>query len=373
MTEKASWVERAEAALDGRGHEPELTLLLGQRPPVLDGEGSDAMLAPWLAGFLWAAAIFREAQSGQTDPLALLLRWLALGLSVRALRLTWRLLLRVKLWIEAPRYRLAISDGGLLLRTPQVDIPVAKTDVVEAREQGDWRTRSGRRFHDVYVVTRPETGRVAVTLPPVLDETPGLLAERLMRWCGPPSAEPPTYPAPDPLPSKLYDAVAAGESVPGVIALHHGSRWLERGPYFTFLLGLVLLERWLALGQELRLKLGVAPVALIVTCVVIVPALWTWTTRRMLAPRRGLSLVLTPSELMLRTGSGIHRVGWASLKRVSIEGRRSWSILTGNQMQRSLLLVRQNDPEIRYDEVFLGAPAEVVAGLIEGYRRGRLP
>lgn len=371
--EGQSWVARAEAALDGRGASPGITLLTGRRPPLLDGEGSDALVAPLIAGFLWTAAIFLEAQSGQTAPVALLLRWLALGLSVRAFRLVWRLLLRLKLWVDAPRYGLAIADEGLLLRTPTFDVPLSKPDVVNAVEQGDWRTRSGRRFHQVYLVTKPTTGRLFVALPPVLDETPGLLAERLMRWCAPPSAEPPTFPPPDALPSKVYEEAAGGGTAPGVIALPHGTGWLERGPYFTVLLGVTLLERWLHLGQEARVSLGLAPVALIATCIAVVPLAWHRITLRLLAPRRGLSLVLTPAEMLLRTGSGIHRVAWREIKRVTIESRRSWAILSGTQHRRNVLIERREEPEVRYDEIFLGAPAEVVTSLIDAYRRGLLP
>lgn len=369
----SSWVTNAEAALEGRGTSPGITLLTGRRPPLLDGEGSDALTAPLFAGFLWAAAFFLEAQSGQTAQVALLLRWLALGLSVRALRLVWRLLLRVKLWVDAPRYALAIADEGLLLRTPTFDIPLAKVDVVSAVEQGDWRTRSGRRFHQVYLVTKPSTGRLFVALPPVLDDTPGLLAERLMRWCEPPSAEPPAFPPPDALPSKVYEEAARGEPAAGVIALAHGNAWLERGPYFTVLLGVTLLERWLHLGQEARVSLGLAPVALIATCILLVPVIWHRVTLRLLSPRRGLSLVLTPAEMLLRTGSGIHRVAWREIKRVTIESRRSWAILSGTQHRRNVLIERREEPEVRYDEIFLGAPAEVVTSLLDAYRRGLLP
>lgn len=370
-----SWVTRAEAALDGRRADPDVTLVSPQRPALLDGDGGEALIAPLLAGFLWAAAIFRELQSGQTDPLALLLRWLALGLSVRAARLLWQLGTRFKLWLQAPRYGMAITDEGFLLRMPTLDLPVAKGDVIDVREQGDWRTRSGRRFHHVYVATRPSSGRILVTVPPVLDDNPGLLAERLMRWLGPPPTldQEHVFPAPDPLPSKLYEAAAAGEAPSGVIALRHGSAWVERGPYFTVLLGLTLLERWLSLDAALRTRLGPAPLALIVTCTLIVPFAWWRMTRRHLAPRRGLSLVLTPAEMLLRTPSGIHRVPWKSLQRVSIEAKRAWSILSGNRIQRSLLIERHNEPQIRYDEVFLGMPAEAVAAIVDAYRRGRLP
>jgi hypothetical protein len=69
----------------------------------------------------------------------------------------------------------------------------------------------------------------------------------------------------------------------------------------------------------------------------------------------------------------IHRVPWRSLKRVSVESKRSWSLLSGNQQRRALLIERTGDAEIRYEEVFLGLPAEAVAGLADAYRRGRLP
>ena len=113
------------------------------------------------------------------------------------------------MWREAQRYKLALADDGLLLRTPEADFAVAKEDVLDVREHGAWGERSGRRWADVYIVTRPSSGRTHLALPPVFTLTPGVLAERLMRWRG--AIEVPgsgaREPEPAALPSKIFDVV----------------------------------------------------------------------------------------------------------------------------------------------------------------------
>jgi len=40
---------------------------------------------------------------------------------------------------------------------------------------------------------------------------------------------------------------------------------------------------------------------------------------------------------------------------------------------KTLVLKRKDEPPIRYDEAFLGVPAEVAQALLDAYRTGALP
>jgi len=167
--------------------------------------------------------------------------------------------------------------------------------------------------------------------------------------------------------------VAAGERPPGVAVIEHGRGWLRRGPYATMLLGVAALEGWLRSTEATRAQLGATAPLVVVLCLLIVPVLWVVLTRRDMAPRKGIALLLTPAELMLRTRSGVHRVGWPQVARVEIASRTAWSILFGAHESRSLIVHRKGDDPISYAEPFLGAPAEVVQSLCESYRKGTSP
>lgn len=371
-----SWVERAERALDRGSGAEDVEVVPKSSAPLLDALGVRAVLSPLLAGFVWATAVFREeVVAHPLDPIALLLRLLAIGLSVRALLLGASWLRRVGAALQRGRYHLALTDEGLLLRTPLTDYAVARDDVVAVTERGDWRTRrTSRRWSDVYVVTDPESGSLYLSLPPFFDRTPGALAERLMRWRGvPETPEEPRYAEPHKLASKLYDEVAAGKRPPGVAVIRHGKGWLTRGPYASLLLGVALADGYLRLPAPARMQIGPLPPILILVSLALVPLAWIWITRRHVRPRKGLALVLTPAEMLMRTLSGIHRVRWKNLEAVRIDARKTWSLLEGAHDARNLLILRKGQPEIRYDEAFLGLPAEVAVALCNAYKDGRLP
>lgn len=368
----SDWIARCEAALRGEPA-PGVDRLPPARPPLLDARGRRALLVPLTAGFLWAAVVFREGLAHPLDPLALLLRLLALAATLRALVALALLGARVRELLRRDRYGLALADEGLLLRTPRTDFAVPKHEIVDVVEHGAWQDRGAQRWADVYVVTRPDSGRLHLSLPPFFAHTPGVLAERLMRWRG--VAEAPAEPEPrEPaeLASKLFDAVAAGERPAGVAVIEHGRGWLRRGPYATVLLGVAALEGWLRSSEAVRAQLGATAPLVIALCLLVVPVLWIVLTRRDMAPRRGIALVLTPAELLLRTRSGVHRVRWSQVARVEVASRTAWSILFGAHESRSLIVHRKDDDPISYAEPFLGAPAEVVLALCEGYRRGGL-
>jgi hypothetical protein len=368
-----SWIAQAEAAMRGE-QVPEIELLEAHGPPILDAAGRRALIAPLLAAFMWAAAWFREGLAHPLDPIALLLRLLALALSVRALLLGTLLWRRIRALAQRRRYKLALCDQGLLLRTPRADFALQKDDVVDICEQGSWQEHGGARWADVYVVTRPDSGRLFTAIPPLFARTPGVLAEQLMRWRGA-SPQPATPGSEEPaeLASKLFDAVAAGERPAGTAVIGHGGGWLRRGPYATVLLGVALLDGILRMPAPARARLlpTVAPIAAL--CVLIVPALFVLLGRRELAARKGIALLLTPSELLLRTRAGVQRMRWSELGRLQITARSSWSMVEGPRQTRSLLIEPKDGEPIRCMEASLDAPAEVVAALCDGYRKGLLP
>jgi hypothetical protein len=368
----ANWVERAEAALRG---EPaaDVEIVPHGRPAILDAAGRRAVVAPFAAGFLWAGAIFREGLSDPLDGLALLLRLLALAATLRAAIGLGLLGRRLRQVARSRRYALALTDHGLLLRTPETDYALAKDDILDVREHGDWHGRGARRWADVYLVTRPASGRLHLALPPLFERTPGVLAERLMRWRG--VVEPRERPAEAPveLPSKLFEAVAAGEQAEGVTAIGHGRGFLRRGPYATVLLGAAILDGLLRSSPVVRERLGAAAPAVLALCLLVVPILWWLVARRALAARRGVALLLTPAELLQRTPAGVQRLRWSQITRIEIAARTAWSILHGAHEARSVVLHAKNGGDTRVAEAFLDVPAEVAAGLCEGYRKGALP
>lgn len=370
------WIRRAELALGGAGAGPEDVVLRGHRPVVLDAEGIRAVAAPLLAAVIWSAVVFREQLSGTSiDPIALGLRVVAWGLTLRVFLLGARLLERVRIGMAAPRCSLVITPEGLLVRMPEVDVVVPRESVLGVVEHGSWQHRAGgRRYSEVYLVTDPASGRTHLTLPPIFDETPGRLAERLMRWRG--AWEEPELegrPGPHELASKVFDEAAAGRAEPGVTPVRHGRGWVRKGPYVVVLLALAAVEGIARGGAAVWEATGPALAGGLLLSLVAVLARWTWMQRREIAPRKGLSMVLTPAELLIRTRRGMLRTRWADLVNASVSTRRSWSVLEGAHEARQLVLSRRGSPPIRYDEPYLGLPVEVAQVLIEAYRVGRLP
>jgi len=389
MSER-SFVERAEEALRTGQSAGDVRVIAAQAPPVLDAAGRRALMAPFFAAFMWAAVVFRATLEQEPrfglDPIGLVFRVLALALTVRTVLLGMQLWPRVRAWLDKSRYALVLTDDGLLLRTPVADYPVAKDDIVDIQEHGAWRDNSGRRWAYVYLITRPDSGRYYLALPPLFETTPGVLAERLMRWRG---ARPEPRDVSDqaedsnassPLPSKLFDQAAAGETLPGSVVIKHGNAYLRRGPYATVLLGLAVLTDWAMLPESARVHGSMLAPAVMGFSLLAVPAFWFVAMRNDLKPRKGIALVLTPAEMLMRTRAGVHRVAWTEVQKLEITSRTGWSVLLGPHPQRTLIIRRKpskaapnEDNAITYVEEFLGEPAEVVVSLGDGYRKGILP
>lgn len=375
MTIDDAWIDRARAyGVDqrrARDASDEAEIIPGQRPAVLEGDGVRALLVPMLAAVAWVGAAFRELVSDALDPLALLMRLLALGLSIRGLVLLFGLVARLRMWSIARRSFLVLTRHGLFASIGGRELAVPRDVVVAALEPSMWQRRSaGRRYAPVVVITSESP--TFVTLPPIFDDTPSMLAERLMRWRGVVEVpDEPTFPAPQGLASQVYDDAARGIAAPGVLTVPHGTRWLLRGPFLPLVLGALVVDGLARVTSTQRIAL--APVAL-GSVLLAASVAWGWyfLTRREITPRRGLAMVLTPSELLLRTRSGVLRTPWSSIEKIAIESKLGSSLLLGVHEVRTLVIVRRSEPVIRYDEAFLGHPAEAVRALLDAARTGRL-
>jgi hypothetical protein len=374
----SNWIRDAEAALTTRKLSPESTtdidIVDTHSPTLIDASGARALLSPFLAGFMWAAVVFRETQSHSSlDPLALLLRVLALAMTLRTVAVLWRFGQRLRLLLQWRRYGLVVTDQGLLFRTPDRDVVVPRADVLDVREQNAvaGSSRSGGGTADVYVVTHPATARTHIALPPVFAASPRALAERLMRWRGLGGESTPLpEDCPEALPSKLWERVAAGEILSGVVAIRHGRAWMKRGPYASMLLGLAVLDGFVRLPTQAAQAINPLPALLLAAALVIVPAAWFLFTRGTLRDRKGLAVVLSPKEFLSRERGGIIRAAWSSVVGVEIVGRSSWSLMQGGFTTRTLIVRRRRgEADVQVAEAFMATPIEVVAGLCDAYRK----
>ncbi|MCC6383375.1 MAG: hypothetical protein IT304_12785 [Dehalococcoidia bacterium] len=321
-----------------------------------------------------AIAILRPGSHSPFDAIGLLLRLVAYLFAVRAGIGLVLLGGRVVLAVRRRAYALAIGEPGLVLVTPGATHAVKRSDVLGIAERGHWQGRGARRFAPVYVVVRPGAGPTFLELPPIFEDSPGVLAERLMRWRGPlPEEREPEPVDPGVIASALYEQVAAGSIPEGTTAIRHGWRFLAQGPYATMMLAVALLDGWLRMGAVDRAALGWLPLVWLGITFLVVPLGWLALMWREIGPRRGLALVMTPSELLIRTRRGLTRVPWGEVAKVGIEEKTRWSVVLGQHARRQLAIERRDEDAsvIRYDEHFLGAPAEVVETLVNAYRKGR--
>ena len=371
-----SWVRRAERLLDRKAAPgDDEARLLGQRPVLLDTETTKAAVAPVLAAITWSAAVFREMVSPTSlDPIGMVLRAVALGLTLRVLLLGGLLVRRLRVWMEAPRWGLALTPDGLLLRTPTHDVAIPREDVIAVVERDKWQERrAGRRWTEVFVVLNPELGRTHVALPPVFEDTPGLLTERLMRWRGAAPEPREIDREPAKLASRVYDRATQGLVEPGTTVLRHDRSWLKKAPYAVVIVGVVAVEAVFRAGSTVWEALEPWMIAGMFVALLAIPLRWVWMTRREVTPRKGLAMVLTPAELLIRTRQGILRSRYKDIAKVSLDAKTKWSVLEGAHSARQLVLPRRHAGTIRYDEPYLGYPVEVVKALIDAYRYGWLP
>jgi hypothetical protein len=350
------------------GDEPEATpgeTLPGHPPAGVFGPFAIALAALGIALATWTLSFVREEATDNTvDPAAVLLRIVALALTIRALGRLTRSLRQVAAYLSARRQRLHLGPSALTLTSGEGKLSIARDDIVAIREEGAFGERSRPSYARVFVIS--SGARAFVEIAPIFDASATALAERLMRWLGPPRVTPPSAVALTA--SREYDEAAGGRLGPGVTAFRHGYAWLKRGPYASLLVGVAFLDSLLRSQTMAWSDFRAWLVPIILVALLVVPLGWIAITSTILRPRKGLSLVVTPSRVLLRTERGTMAVPYETVARVGLHERRSWSIVDGLHWTRALVIERRNETPIRYDEAFLGAPIEVVIALIEARR-----
>jgi hypothetical protein len=369
-----SWVDNATAALNGQKRDA-IEVVASQRPPVIDADGIQAATAPFLAVFVWMAAHLRETIVGHPlDVWALMLRLLALALTVRALILGRHLIKRLLGWVNPSRYGLALAPEGLVLRTPRGDTAISREDIVDIRECSRQSDRSGRRWLEVFLVINPETGRTWVPIDPFLDAKSSVLAARLTRWRGPVTAsDAESFPDPDRHAGTLFKEVDAGSRLQGITVVPLGRAWLKRGPYASVLLGLAVLDGFIRFKPMARATTAPTVPLAIAICLIAVPVVWLVVVHRQLGPLTRAALLMTPAGILIRIRSGIDQIRWPQLFRVDIDSKRVWSMFEGMYESRSIVYYGEDGFTVSINEAYLGMPADVVVAVAQAYLSRVLP
>jgi hypothetical protein len=332
-------------------------------PPLVDGNAVGAFLWP-LAAVALLLARHRLGEEQERWGAVILVTFAAAVAVVRAGVLLHRVASRQLRWLSCYLAgRLTLGDDALQFAHSGATVTVRRGEVIAIRERGHWRQRRrARRGTAVFVVVAPATGRTHLSLPPVFDRTPGVLAERLMRWAPTPHLS--AGPAPEcaALPSKVYDAAAAGTLAAPAVGIPAGRGWLRSGPYATVLLGAAAAAGAPPVFADTARYLAAA--------LLLLPLAWLIGTLREVRPRKGVALVLSPAEMLFRTRAGTVSVPWASVARIHSADRPRFTLLDGYHRARRLVVERRDGATIRYDEAFLGVPVEVVVALAEWLRRG---
>lgn len=344
-----------------------MTTLKGQRPPLLRGEGWRGLVYPLLAAALVAAALDREStMKAALDPVALGLRAIAIALALRSLPAMRALGRRLRLALGASAQTLSLEDDALVWTGPTGERRIEREALVRVHV-GDGHLELPR----VWLVHRPSAGVALTDLPPVFDSTPKALAARIDQWRGDVEApESVDYPKPAREGSKVYDRAAKGDIPAGVAVVRHGVQWLRRMPFAAVLAAGVFLDGAFRTPSLQLGYLGLLPIVGVVVCTAI-PLGWIVVALRHVRPRRGLALVATPAEILMRTREGILRASWAHLESITLSREPALTVLEGWTQRRRVILKRDGERNpIRYDEAFLGAPADAVVALLEAYRSG---
>lgn len=341
--------------------------LRGHRPPLLRGEGWRGLVYPLLAVGLVVVAFDRESSmKAALDPVALGLRAIAIALALRSLPALRALGRRLRLAAKASAHTLRLDEDALVWTGPDGEHRIERDALVRVHV-GDGHLELPR----VWLVHRPVDGVALTGLPPLFDDSAEALGKRIEQWRGeieaPATVE---HPKPAREGSKVYDAAADGSVAPGAAVIRHGLGWLRRVPFAAVLAAGVFLDGAFRTPSLQLGYLGLLPIVGVVVCTAI-PFGWILVALRHVRPRRGLALVATPAEILMRTRDGILRASWAHLESISIRREPALTILEGWTQRRRVILKRDGERNpIRYDEAFLGVPADAAVALLESYRAG---
>lgn len=369
-----SWIDKARVALDGK-HDADVEVVGKRRPPVFDIDGVQAVTAPLVAACAWLGAIFRESVIGHPlDFWALLLRLFGLALTIRAVLLGWSLYNRIRAWLNTEKYGLALTREGLLLRTPGGDKALSREQIIGIRECSRQSGRTGHRWRDLYLVTRPETGSLYVAVGPFFDASSSILAARLTRWLGPVTPQASSgYPNPNQPADMLFKQVRAGQRPQGVLAIPFGRAWIKRAPYASVLLGFAVLDGFIRFEPLAGTTIAPTVPLAIAICLIAVPLVWLIMVRRQLGPITRAALLMTPAALLISIRAQIEQISWSQYLRAEIVTKNVWSMLEGTYESRSIVCSDDQGFTVTISEAYLGIPAEVIVAAAEAYQQQILP
>lgn len=359
-------------ALSGRSAAG-VEVVRGQRPALLDGDAARALSAPFLAGFMVAAALLRaQIAASPFDLLTLLLRTAAFAFCLRALILIAAFVLRLRKDMNASAHALAFSRDGILWQSPAGERFARRADVIALSVPSVRASRlmlEARR--PLLVVTRPETGGLYWALPPYFSASADILRARLERALTLDAGTddmPPRPPPPEPA-SERYQRATDGKASKADCVVPEGYSYRLRGPYGV-LLGLVFALDALRVAGAQRVIL-LQPVLLSCLLAISMPLVWLWLMKRKAAARLGIAMLLTPEELVVRGKHGVVSVPYHQLGDVEVRLKDIWSPFVGSYTTRNLIITTKDGATMTFDGGFLGVPPEVVAELCTAYRRGR--
>lgn len=301
-----------------------------------------------------------------TDALDLALRMLALATSFRAVVAIASAATRHARHRRARGSALVMLDDALVVLAPSGDRAIARANVAGVH---GGRTRDGAE--ELLVFLRPPEPGTALVLPISSTVPAQVAASRIGRWIdelGVPEHRDPSG-VPSRAPAADYDRIASGGAQPGEAAVPTSFAWLERGPFAALAFVVILAERSRHLPADVHLG---TPVFALATACVLLPAAFLLNGLRRARTMRGAALVCTPSELLVRHAKGIHRAPWTDVSDVRLVTRKSWTLLSGVAVERSLLVERVSHASISFDERLLGWSAPAVRALIDAYCNGHL-
>jgi hypothetical protein len=365
------WADVLRRAAQGSA-QASVEVLHGARPTLLNAQTASALTSAILAAFVCLAARFRsELAAGQLDLIASALRTAALAFVLRALIDLARSARALWHDREAARATLVLSDHGLLLRVGEREESVHRDELlgIGASEALPSRTLPARPEPLLLTLT-PRAGQPRLLeLPPYFAPTSEIALARLTRWWGrerAPRSEQSSERPEQEAPEAHYERAARGQLSERDLVVPEGRGYLLRAPY-TALLGLVFaLDVFLSAGPSRALIAG--PVSLAGALSLFALLAWfAWIARRR-SSRRGIGMLFTRAELLLRGPQGVVAVPWAQLQDAELKLSARWSPFVGAYPARTLILSTNAGERMVFDRAFFGVPLEVIAVLCEWYR-----
>ncbi len=367
------WAEPLRRAARGNA-QAGVEVLHGARPALLNAQTAGALTSAILAAFVCMAARFRsELAAGQLDLIASALRTAALAFVLRALIDLVRSLRALSRDGVAARSALVLGAEGLMLRVGEREECVARDELlgIGAREALPSRTLPARPEPLLLTLT-PRAGRPRLLeLPPYFAATGEIALARLTRWWGRERAAGAEQTGAQPeqeAPEAHYERAARGQLSERDLVIPEGNGYLLRAPY-TALLGVVFaIDVFLSAGPSRALIAG--PVSLAGALSLFALLAWFgWIARRRRS-RRGIGMLFTRAELLLRGQHGVVAVPWSQLQDAELKLTARWSPFVGAYPARTLVLSTNTGERMVFDRAFLGVPLEVIAVLCGYYRQG---